>query len=48
MQIEMVDLKGQYYKIKTEINQAFISCMDNTYFIYVPGIKDYSIIYNVI
>jgi len=33
MQIEMVDLKGQYNKIKTEIDQDVISCIASTSFI---------------
>jgi len=41
MQIEMVDLKGQYNKIKAEIDQAVISCMVNTSFINGPAVKEF-------
>ena len=40
MQIEMVDLKGQYIKIKTEIDQAVISCIASTSFINGPAVKE--------
>ncbi len=33
MKIEMVDLKGQYQKIKTEIDQAMIACVESAEFI---------------
>lgn len=35
----MVDLKGQYEKIKTEINQAVISCISSTEFINGPAVE---------
>jgi UDP-2-acetamido-2-deoxy-ribo-hexuluronate aminotransferase len=41
MQIEMVDLKGQYNKIKTEVDEAIISCISNTSFINGPAVKDF-------
>ena len=36
----MVDLKGQYIKIKTEIDQAVISCIASTSFINGPAVKE--------
>ena len=41
MQIEMVDLKGQYNKIKPEIDQAIISCIESTSFINGPAVKEF-------
>jgi UDP-2-acetamido-2-deoxy-ribo-hexuluronate aminotransferase len=41
MHIEMVDLKGQYNKIKDEIDQAVISCISNTSFINGPAVKEF-------
>lgn len=41
MQLEMVDLKGQYNKIKTEIDQAVLSCIDRTAFINGPEVKEF-------
>ncbi len=41
MQIEMVDLKGQYNIIKLEIDQAVISCIDSTSFINGPAVKEF-------
>ena len=41
MQIEMVDLKSQYTKIKTEIDEAVISCISSTSFINGPAVKDF-------
>jgi UDP-2-acetamido-2-deoxy-ribo-hexuluronate aminotransferase len=41
MQIEMVDLKGQYNKIKTEVDEAIISCISNTSFINGPAVKEF-------
>jgi UDP-2-acetamido-2-deoxy-ribo-hexuluronate aminotransferase len=41
MKIEMVDLKGQYNKIKTEIDQAVISCISSTAFINGPSVKEF-------
>jgi UDP-2-acetamido-2-deoxy-ribo-hexuluronate aminotransferase len=43
MQIEMVDLKGQYNKIKNEINQAVISCIASASFINGPAVKDFQL-----
>ncbi len=39
----MVDLKGQYNKIKTEIDQAVISCIANTSFINGPAVREFQI-----
>ena len=33
MKIEMVDLKSQYQKIKTEIDEAMIACVESAEFI---------------
>jgi dTDP-4-amino-4,6-dideoxygalactose transaminase len=41
MQIEMVDLNGQYNKIKTEVDQAVISCISSALFINGPSVKDF-------
>ncbi len=41
MQIEMVDLKSQYNKIKTEIDEAVISCISSTSFINGPAVKEF-------
>jgi UDP-2-acetamido-2-deoxy-ribo-hexuluronate aminotransferase len=41
MQIEMVDLKGQYNKIKKEIDQAVISCIESSTFINGPSVKEF-------
>jgi UDP-2-acetamido-2-deoxy-ribo-hexuluronate aminotransferase len=41
MQIEMVDLKGQYNKIKTEVDQAILSCISNTSFINGPAVREF-------
>jgi dTDP-4-amino-4,6-dideoxygalactose transaminase len=41
MHIEMVDLKGQYKKIKHEIDQAIISCIESTSFINGPAVKEF-------
>jgi len=43
MQIEMVDLKGQYHKIKSEIDQAVISCIASTSFINGPAVKEFQV-----
>ena len=40
MQIEMVDLKGQYNKIKTEIDQAVISSIASMSFINGPAVEE--------
>ncbi len=37
----MVDLKGQYNKIKPEIDQAIISCIESTSFINGPAVKEF-------
>ena len=39
----MVDLKGQYNKIKTEIDQAVISCISSTSFINGPAVKKFQL-----
>jgi UDP-2-acetamido-2-deoxy-ribo-hexuluronate aminotransferase len=41
MQIEMVDLKGQYNKIKTEIDDAVISCISSATFINGPAVIEF-------
>jgi UDP-2-acetamido-2-deoxy-ribo-hexuluronate aminotransferase len=41
MQIEMVDLHGQYNKIKTEVDEAVISCISSTSFINGPAVKEF-------
>ncbi len=41
MQIEMVDLKGQYNKIKTKVDQAVISCISSSAFINGPAVKEF-------
>ena len=43
MQIEMVDLKGQYNKIKTEIDHAVISCIASASFINGPAVKEFQL-----
>lgn len=37
----MVDLKGQYNKIKNEIDQAVIDCISSTAFINGPAVKEF-------
>jgi UDP-2-acetamido-2-deoxy-ribo-hexuluronate aminotransferase len=39
--IEMVNLKGQYQKIKSEINEAIQNCLDNAAFINGPQVKEF-------
>ncbi len=39
----MVDLKGQYNKIKTEIDRAVISCIASTSFINGPVVKEFQL-----
>ena len=39
--MEMVDLKGQYSKIKTEIDKAVISCISSASFINGPEVKEF-------
>jgi UDP-2-acetamido-2-deoxy-ribo-hexuluronate aminotransferase len=41
MEIEMVDLKSQYNKIKAEINEAVISCISSTSFINGPAVREF-------
>lgn len=43
MQIEMVDLKGQYSKIKIEVDQAIISCISSATFINGPAVKEFQL-----
>ncbi len=43
MKIEMVDLKGQYSKIKAEIDEAVISCISSTAFINGPAVKEFQL-----
>jgi UDP-2-acetamido-2-deoxy-ribo-hexuluronate aminotransferase len=40
-QIQMVDLKGQYKKIQTEIDRAVLDCLDSTAFINGPPVKEF-------
>lgn len=40
--IQMVDLKGQYLKIKSEIDNAIAACIDSTSFINGPEVKNFS------
>lgn len=37
----MVDLKGQYNKIKTKVDQSVISCISNSAFINGPAVKEF-------
>lgn len=39
----MVDLKGQYEKIKKEIDHGIIKCVESTKFINGPGVKEFAI-----
>lgn len=41
-EIQMVDLKGQYQKIKPEIDAAILNCIDQTAFINGPEVKIFS------
>ena len=41
MNIQMVDLKGQYEKIKDEVNAGIQNCIDNTAFINGPAVKEF-------
>ncbi len=43
MKIEMVDLKGQYNKVKNEIDQAVIDCISSTAFINGPAVKEFQL-----
>lgn len=40
--IQMVDLKGQYKKIKTEVDKAVIDVFENATFINGPGVKQFA------
>ena len=40
-QIQMVDLKGQYLKIKSEIDEAIHHCIDTTAFINGPQVSEF-------
>ena len=42
MKIQMVDLKGQYEKIKPEVNAAIQNVIDNTAFINGPIVKEFA------
>ncbi len=42
MNIEMVDLKGQYKKIKTEIDKAMVDCVESAEFINGKLVKTFS------
>jgi len=39
--IQMVDLKGQYQKIKNEIDEAVLQCINSTAFINGPQVKEF-------
>ncbi len=41
MKIQMVDLRGQYLKIKEDINAGIQECIDNTAFINGPAVKEF-------
>ncbi|MFP8893515.1 MULTISPECIES: DegT/DnrJ/EryC1/StrS family aminotransferase [Chryseobacterium] len=41
MKIQMVDLKGQYLKIKQEVDISIQECIDNTAFINGPAVKEF-------
>ncbi|WP_223606130.1 DegT/DnrJ/EryC1/StrS aminotransferase family protein [Chryseobacterium sp. OSA05B] len=41
MKIQMVDLKGQYEKIKTEVDAGIQDCINNTAFINGPAVKEF-------
>jgi dTDP-4-amino-4,6-dideoxygalactose transaminase len=43
MKIEMVDLNGQYNKIKNEIDQSVIDCISSTAFINGPAVKAFQL-----
>ena len=42
MKIQMVDLKGQYMKIKPEVDAAIQNVIDNTAFINGPIVKEFA------
>ena len=39
----MVDLKGQYYKIKDEIDSGILKCIENAAFINGPAVKEFQL-----
>lgn len=41
MKIQMVDLKGQYDKIKEAVNAEIQNCLDNTAYINGPAVKEF-------
>ena len=41
MYIQMVDLKSQYHKIKSEIDSGILNCIENTTFINGPAVKEF-------
>jgi len=41
MSIQMVDLKGQYHKIKKQVNESITKCLDNATFINGPAVKEF-------
>jgi dTDP-4-amino-4,6-dideoxygalactose transaminase len=43
MKIEMVDLKGQYDKIKNEIDQAVLECLSSTAYINGPAVNEFQL-----
>lgn len=43
MKMEMVDLKGQYNKIKKEIDKAVLDCLESTAFINGPAVQEFQL-----
>ena len=41
LKIEMVDLKSQYNKIKSEVDQGILECISSTAFINGPAVKEF-------
>ena len=41
--IQMVDLKGQYLKIKDEVDSAVIKCIEEARYINGPDVKEFEI-----
>ena len=41
MNIQMVDLKGQYQKIKKQVNESINKCLDDATFINGPAVKEF-------
>lgn len=41
MNIQMVDLKGQYQKIKKQVNESITKCLDDAKFINGPAVKEF-------